>query len=129
MMNFDIGKAIKNVSQIKLKGGIFQKASIVIIVISLCLFGVAALAGNFWISIIALVLIFTLAFVTLWRLLNFANKNPQAAILEGAEFLLHEQIKLAAKGVGQIPDNLSLLIEETSTNVNQQIANQPDTEK
>ena len=40
---------------------------------------------------------FLLAFPLLWRLINFADKNPQAAILEGAEFLMHQQLVLGTK--------------------------------
>lgn len=128
-MNIDIGKFVKNVSQIRLKGGIFAKASIVIIVVSICLFGIAALTGNIWVSCGAIGLIFILAFVILWRLINFANKNPQAAILEGAEFLVHEQIQLAAKGVSELPQSVVNLIEETPTPTDpkmEQEANKPD---
>lgn len=128
-MNVDIGKLIKNVSRIKLKGGIFAKASVVIIVVALCIFGIAALTGNIYVSCGAIGLIFILAFVILWRLINFANKNPQAAILEGAEFLVHEQIQLAAKGVGSFPQSISNPIEDTPVLINnesEQLANLPD---
>ena len=111
-MNVDINKMIRNVSQVKLQGGLFAKASLVIIVVSLCLFGVAALTGNIWVSIGAIGLIFILAFTILWRLINFANKNPQAAILEGAQFLVHEQMQLAAKGIKEIPQSIDQLTEE-----------------
>jgi hypothetical protein len=130
-MNIDVGKLIKNVSQIKLKGGIFSKASTVIIVISICIFAIAALTKNLWVSVGAIALIFTLTFVILWRLINFANKNPQAAILEGAEFLVHEQIQLAAKGIGTISSSLSNVIEETPVLLDeesQKIAELPDEE-
>ncbi len=131
-MNIDIGKLVKNVSQIKLKGGVFEKASRVIIVVSVCIFGIAALLGNIWVSCGAIGLIFIFAFVMLWRLINFANKNPQAAILEGAEFLVHQQIQLAAKGIGEFPQITDSLTEETPIEIdekNEQVANQPDKEK
>lgn len=131
-MNLDIGKIVKNVSQIRLKGEIFAKASIVIIVVSICLFGIAALTGNIWVSCSAIGLIFILAFVILWRLINFANKNPQAAILEGAEFLVHEQLQLAAKGIAEIPQSVANLIEETPIPIDAKMekeANIPDEEQ
>jgi hypothetical protein len=110
-MNVDINQLIKNVSEVKLKGGIFATASWVVIVVSICLFAVAALAGNVWISCATIGLIFILAFVILWKLISFANKNPQAAILEGAQFLVHEQIQLAAKGVPTIVPNVNSYVE------------------
>ncbi|KIC90266.1 hypothetical protein [Flavihumibacter solisilvae] len=99
-------------------------------VISACITLIAGLAGNLWISCAAIALIFILTFVILWRLINFANKNPQAAILEGAEFLVHEQIQMAAKGLKSMPQSLLTLVEEDPpvklNNELQQLANQPD---
>ena len=131
-MNIDIGKLVQNVSQIKLKGGVFEKASRVIMVVSICIFGIAVFLGNIWVSCGAILLIFIFAFVILWRLINFANKNPQAAILEGAEFLVHEQIQLAAKGISKIPQSIANIIEETPLEIDEELknkANQPDEEE
>ena len=128
-MNVDINKLIRNVSQVKLQGGLFAKASIVIIVVSICLFGIAAIASNLWVSIGAIVLIFLLAFIIMWRLINFANRNPQAAILEGAQLLVHEQMQLAAKGIKEIPDTLNNLTEDTNVTIDdksKELANKSD---
>jgi hypothetical protein len=125
----DFNQLISNVSKVKLQGGIFAKASAVVIIISICIASIATIAGNLWISCGAIVLIFFLAFTILWRLINFANKNPQAAILEGAEFLVHEQIQLAAKGLGNFPSLSTTLTEETpitTTETTIKAANQPD---
>jgi hypothetical protein len=111
-MSLDIDKLIASVSQIKLKGGIFAKAAAALIVMSICVLGAAILCTNFWISVIAIVSIVLPVFILIWRLLNFADKNPQAAILEGAEFLVHEKIQLAMKDVVSIPQSISTLIEE-----------------
>lgn len=130
-MDMDFSKMIQNVSKVKLQGGIFAKASIVLIVISICISSIAGLTGNIWVSCGAIGVIFILTFVILWRLINFANNNPQAAILEGAEFLIHEQIKLAAKGIGSFPSLSSNLTEETPIIVDEAIqnsANEPDSE-
>jgi hypothetical protein len=51
----------------------------------------------------ALVMVFLLAFTMLWRLINFADRNPQAALLEGAEFLVHQQIVHATKTIPSLP--------------------------
>lgn len=45
---------------------------------------------------------FFLCFPMLWRLISFADKNPQAAILEGAEFLLHQQLVQGSKDIPAI---------------------------
>jgi hypothetical protein len=131
-MNIDFGKMVKNVSQVKLKGGVFEKASRVIIIVSVCIFGIAALLGNIWVSCGAIGLIFIFAFVMLWRLINFANKNPQAALLEGAEFLVHQQIVMAAKGIGEFPKTPNSLTEDAPIVIDdktQSEANKPDVKK
>lgn len=76
-----------------------------------------------WVSVLALVLVFTLCFALLWRLVSFADRNPQAALLEGAEFLVHEQIRLGMKSSPVLPDTGALplpapkplVIEDTKT--------------
>jgi len=128
-MDLDIDKLVSNVSKITLKGGIFAKTCTVLIIVSLSFFGISYFAKNIWISGVAIGFIFILTFVILWRLINFANKNPQAAILEGAEFLVHEQIQLAAKGIPSIPDSLALLMVDDPSkigNLSQKEINTPD---
>ncbi|MFA6198128.1 MAG: hypothetical protein WC734_03175 [Patescibacteria group bacterium] len=125
-MDYDISKLIKTATGIKLKGGIFTKVCVVIIIVSLCIFGIAIRANNQWMSIGSILLIFIFAIVILWRLINFANKNPQAAILEGAEFLIHEQIQLAAKGKPEISKKLSEMEEDKPIEITESAAQIPD---
>ncbi len=126
-MPYDLNKIIKSATGIKLKGGIFTKVCVVIIIVSICLSVIALQANNLWMSVGAILLIFIFSTVVLWRLINFANKNPQAAILEGAEFLIHEQIQLAAKGDPDIPKKLSEMTVEKPTEIEAQTALLPDT--
>ena len=128
-MNLDFSKLINNVAKVKLGGGIFGKTCTVIMVIAVTFGGIAWIANNLWVCILALVLISIIAFVLLWRLINFADKNPQAVILEGAEFLVHQQIELAAKGVPTLPKPVNI-IQATPINITEllkQQSNQPDT--
>ena len=96
-MGFDLEKILQKGSIIKLPGGVVGKVSAVVIVVSVCIGGVAALSKNEWVIGTGIAAIFLLAFPMLWRLINFADRNPQAALLEGAEFLLHQQILLGTK--------------------------------
>jgi hypothetical protein len=73
-----------------------------VIVVSVTLAIIAWSARDIWISVAALVCVFTLAFTMLWRLISFADRNPQAALLEGAEFLAHEQLTLGIKSKPEI---------------------------
>lgn len=88
---------LQNVSKIKLKGGVVGKVSVILIVASLAMAAIAWSARVPWISITALAFVFALCFAGVWRLISFADKNPQAALLEGAEFLVHEQMRLGMK--------------------------------
>jgi hypothetical protein len=96
-MDFDLDKVLQKVSSIKLPGGVVGKVCAVLIVVSVCILGIAVVAKNDWVIVGGILAIFVLAFVMLWRLINFADKNPQAALLEGAEFLLHTQMVLGSK--------------------------------
>lgn len=127
-MNLDFSKLINNVAKVKLGGGIFGKTCTVLIVIAVTFGAIAWIANNLWVCILALVLIAIIAFVLLWRLINFADKNPQAVILEGAEFLVHQQIELAAKGIPSIPTPVNIIqgTPITITEVLKEASNKPD---
>ena len=127
-MNIDFGKLIKSVTKVKLNGGIFGKTCTVLMVIAVTFFGIVWIANNIWVCVLAISLVSIMAFILLWRLINFANKNPQAVILEGAEFLIHQQIELAAKGIPSlpIPVNMTQANPLIITEVNKAQINQPD---
>jgi hypothetical protein len=111
-MAFDLEKVFEKVSAIRLAGGVVGKVSAVLIVASVCIAGVAAISKNVWVIGGGIVAILLLAFPMLWRLINFADRNPQAALLEGAEVLLHEQIVMASKTNPVIPLEPEAMTEE-----------------
>ena len=111
-MDFDIGKVLQNVSAIKLPGGVVGKVCAVLIVASICIGGVAAISKNEWVIVAGIAAIFLLAFPSIWRLINFADRNPQAALLEGAEFLLHQQMVMGTKTNPVIPLQPEAITEE-----------------
>jgi hypothetical protein len=89
-------------SKITLPGGVVGNVCKVIIVLAIASAAIAWSVKVVWVSVAALVLLFILSFVILWRLVTFADRNPQAAILEGAEFLMHEQRRLGTKAQPQL---------------------------
>ena len=98
MSDFDLDKILSSVSKIRLPGGVVGKTCVVLIVIALAMAAIAWSVRVVWISAMALIFIFVLCGIMLWRLITFADRNPKAALLEGAEFLLHEQLlKLGKK--------------------------------
>lgn len=100
--NFDFQSLLQNVSKISLPGGMVGKVCKVLIIAAISMAIIAWSVKIIWVSVLAIMLIFILCFVMLWKLISFADKNPQAALLEGAEFLVHEQIKLGTKANPQI---------------------------
>jgi len=96
-MQFNIEGILNNVSKVRLKGGVVGKVSVVLIIVAISMAAISWSVSISWISVLALILIFVLCFVMIWRLISFADRNPQAALLEGAEFLVHEQLLLGSK--------------------------------
>ena len=103
-MNFD--KALESIKTVKLTGGIFGKTTLLLIVLSVCITAICINADTWWFPLVfipPLMLIITFA---LKRCLDFAESNPQAAIMEGAELLSHERMLHATKEEGTlIPTN------------------------
>ena len=111
-MSLDIREVLQNVSGIKLPGGVVGKVCLVLIIVALCVGGMTVYSGNEWIIGGGIIVIFLLVFPMLWRLINFAERNPQAALLEGAEFLAHQQITMGTKDNPSIPLEVETLTEE-----------------
>src|SRR5438093_13589156 len=102
-MPLDFSKMLKHVSKVKLRGGVVGKVSMVLIVLCGTIGGLAAVSKNDWViggSIVAIILV---VFRILCRLIDFAKAHPQAALMEGAEFLVHEQLTIAQKGSPETP--------------------------
>ena len=93
----DFNSMLDTASKIKLSGGMVGKVCKVLIIVALAMAVIAWSVKLVWVSVLAICLLFVLCLVILWRVISFAIKNPQAAIMEGAEFLLHEQLMLGTK--------------------------------
>jgi hypothetical protein len=111
-MEFDLDKILNKVSAIKLPGGVVGKVCIVLVIASICIGVLAGISKNEWILGAGIAAIFLLAFPMLWRLISFADRNPQAALLEGAEFLLHTQMVMGSKNNPIIPLEAETITEE-----------------
>jgi len=107
-IKIDLSQLFEGISKVKLRGGVVGKVSVVLICVSISMAVIAWAVSMVWVSVLALVLVFALCFPLLWRLVSFAERNPQAALLEGAEFLMHEQIRLGMKSSPVLPDTGAL---------------------
>ena len=128
----DFQTMLHSASKITLPGGVVGKVCKVIIVLAIAFAGIAWSVKVVWVSVAALALLFILSFVILWRLVTFADRNPQAAILEGAEFLMHEQLRLGTKSNPQLAVTVRDFTEGspvTLTPEEQLTVSLPDTER
>ncbi len=128
---FDLQGMLHTASKITLPGGVVGKVCKTLIVAALAFAAIAWSVKVVWVSVTALVLLFVMSFVILWRLVSFADRNPQAAILEGAEFLMHEQLRLGTKASPQLPVTGTDFVEATTVTLTpeeQRTLQQPDLE-
>ena len=97
-MDFD--KALESIKTIKLTGGIFGKTSKVLIVLCVCVAVVVIKTDSLLFAFFCMAALLGIVIYALKRVLDFAEKNPQAAIMEGAELLVHERLVHGSKGAG-----------------------------
>ena len=95
--SIDIHSILDSASKITLSGGVVGKVCKVLIFVALAFAIIAWSVKVVWVSAIALGMLFLLCFPILWRIVSFADRNPQAAILDGAEFITMEQLRLGTK--------------------------------
>ena len=123
----DLAKTLESVKSIKLQGGIFSKSSLIIIVLAICTASVCIFTKNVWVSLILTLSVLGIAFYTIKRCLDFAEKNPQAAIMDGAQFLLHEKMQLGMKYGGTINAHTeNLTADHPGVFIPENEANEPD---
>jgi len=91
-----------HLSKIKLGGGLVGRVCIVLMVLIAGVAGIAVAAHNVWIAAGSLAVILVSFLFTVPRMLRFAEQNPNAAMMEGAELLVQEQMRLTMKS-GPVP--------------------------
>jgi hypothetical protein len=105
----DISAWVERVSKVKIGGGVVGKVTTVLIFICISTALIAWAARLWWVSLVGLVLMFGLCAPLLWRLVNFAERNPYAALFEGAELLAHERMKFGTKENPVLPTTPPML--------------------
>ncbi len=93
----DISKALERVKSVNLKGGLVGKTTSLLVVLSVCVSAVCIATKVWWIALVLILPLMGMVFYSLKRCFDFAEKHPQAAIMEGSEFLVHERIMFAQK--------------------------------
>ncbi|RIQ74590.1 hypothetical protein D0838_05175 [Bordetella avium] len=82
-----------------LKGGIVGRLNMTMWVAIIAIAGICIYSDNLYLQTAGVASIVLLVLQLGNRLINFANKNPAAALLDGGEFVAHQgQILMANKG-------------------------------
>ena len=98
-----IKQSTEGASKIKLPGGLVGKTCYVLMAVAGSLAAIVVSIRTEAIGFAAIGALFVSVLVVVLRLIHFAEKRPEVAILEGAEFLRYQQIELARKGTGVLP--------------------------
>lgn len=98
-----IRQMIEGAARVKLPGGIVGKASSVLIAFCAALASIVVAIRSPGIGYAAIAALAVVVLTVIWLLIRFAERHPATAILEGAEYVAYQQIRLAQKDVGDIP--------------------------
>ena len=131
MPDFDFSKLLEHSLKIKFPNGFVGKIIKTFTILLICLTVIALFFRNikFAIGIVGVAIVVFL--IIFFSLLKFISKNPQAALLEGTEFIMHEQMEYATKNGGRIVYDKTKLSIETPIKITTdltKIAQLPDKE-
>jgi len=115
-------KALEHVKSIKLTGGIFGKTNLLLIVLVICGSAVAMTISVWWAASLIILALICLVFYGIKRCFDFADANPHAAIMDGAELLIHERTLQGRKGYNILPSAPMSLDHEMPALTNQDLA-------
>lgn len=79
-----------------------------------------------WIALALMIPLIAMVFYVLKRCLDFAETNPQAAIMEGAELLVHEKLMFAQKNEPDDPLLQATVIDHTPPKLAPREVTSPD---
>ena len=84
-------------SKVSLKGGVVNKICRVLIILIVGASAVLCFVRNVWLAAFVICGIFIIVGYFLNRLCSLAEKNPQVALMDGVEYLMHEQLTIQTK--------------------------------
>jgi hypothetical protein len=101
-VDFSFDKMVASVTKVTLGGGVVGRISHLLMVAVFGLTAVAWKAADIWLSSAVVAVIAVVVPLFCWLLIRFADRRPEAAFLEGAEFIAHERLTHASKSNPQI---------------------------
>lgn len=98
-----LDQVFKSLKGVKLKGGIFGKVCLLLVVVAVCISVVCVKDEVWWVPLALLLPFMAIILYALKRCFDFAEKNPVAAIVDGAELVAYEQATQGRKGHDNLP--------------------------
>lgn len=115
-----------SLSKVKLPGGVVGKVSMVLIALAISDFGISWSARSETVAITAILTGAAVVVLLGLRLIAFAEKHTQTALMEGAEFLIHEQIQqIGMKSQPSLPANHTDYMDEPKELTVEAVSNLP----
>lgn len=84
-------------SKVSLKGGVVNKICRVLIMLIVGASAVLCFVRNVWLAAFVILGVFIIVSYFLRRLCSLAENNPQVALMDGVEYLMHEQLTIQTK--------------------------------
>jgi hypothetical protein len=95
---------IRNITSFRPRGGMFTTAIRLLMVLTVAVSVICAVIKIWWFVLSLVIMLFSVIFYTIYRLFNFADKNPLVAILEGAELVRLEETRQGRKSQENLPN-------------------------
>lgn len=98
-----LDRLLDSVSKIRFNGGLVGRVCTALMVLMACITALGIASANPWLIGGAMLLLVVVAVPVLLKVFAFAEQNPNAAILDGAEFVKAERLRQSSKGIPEIP--------------------------
>jgi hypothetical protein len=110
-----IPESIRILAALRPRGGIFTTTIYLLIVLSVCVTVIGVVLKLWWLILALMAPLFALVFYVMRRLFNFTDKNPLAAVMEGAQLLQLEEMRQGKKGQEDLSASPSTIEHEAPT--------------
>lgn len=93
----NMDKIFQGLTKVSFRGGVVGRTTFIIGLVCVLITSIILFYGVLWFACAGITVMVTFAFIFLWRLINFADRNPQAALLEGSQLVTLRKIEQSSK--------------------------------
>ena len=90
-------KIFHGLTKVSFRGGVVGRATFIIGLICVLITVIVLFFNVLWFACVGIGVMVLFAFILLWRLINFADRNPQSALLEGSQLVSLRKIDQSSK--------------------------------